>query len=182
MRKLIAFTAIMMLAAGILTAGPFFQIGASASVGGNLGSSDTWSDIKSYGFGADIRINPLFFELDIPIEYTPAGNGMHRISLTPTLNVSVQFLDAFDIFGGAGLAFDFLNTGESWLLNGLSNPSFQSFFRAARLVYRAGISIHMGNTALSVAYLMPAKGTLDNLSFGIDTDSARIQTAVLFGF
>ena len=119
-----------------LFSAPLLQIGANASYNAPIADdafSDGLKEIENYTFGVEARVN-LFDWVSFAVPATFGGFGGEGIlvSTLPSVNLNIPAADFLDIALGLGMRMDFLHSGDSWYINGIS-----TYFQPVRLWSRS---------------------------------------------
>ena len=164
--------------ASILQIGP--SVTYNKMVFNGEGDASGLKDISNYGFGADVRLNVYFLQVDAIGTYSKGADNSHIISTTPTANLLLK-LGPIDLTAGIGPKLDFKrDSAGKWTMNGQDIYNFGDSFMHAKLAYRAGVTANMGLIGLGVSYTVPTEGTFSNFKAMPDFKSGTFGVSVLF--
>ena len=187
MKKRILIAAIMVLTASAVYSTPFFQVGPMVLYRHSaldLADTEKLTDINSYGFGADARLNLFnWVSIDIPATYS-YGGGVHTVGTNPSLNLNIPAASFLDIAIGLALDLDFqFDQGtNAWYVNGRPVDEFSNAFMGATMAYRLALTLNFGILSVSAAAAVPMEGCFQSFNAIPSWTDSRVSVALLFNF
>lgn len=186
-KRIVTLLIALLVPMAMLVATPWVQVGGNVGYGVPVSSGDGFvdgfSELDSYRFGAEARLNLFdWVSLTVPTTFSLTFDSF---SLQPSvnLNIPVSFVDfALGLGCNVGIERD----GEDWTINGLPFSSIGEAFKHTGFVYRAALTFNAGFLGIGVAAMIPAQGdfscmnTLD--AWKPDFDSTTLSASVLVNF
>ena len=186
-KRIVTLLIALLVPLAMLMASPWVQVGANVGycvpVSSTDGFIDGFSELDSYRFGAEARLNLFdWVSLTVPATFSLAFDSF-SIQPSVNLNIPVSFVD---LALGLGCNVAIERSSDDWTINGLPFSSIGEAFKHSDFMYRAALTFNVGFLGIGVAAMIPAQGdfscinTLD--AWKPDFDSTTLSASVLVNF
>ena len=190
-KRIMALVLVALLSAGVLAANPLLQLGVAAQVPFQFSSDmddmgDQFTDFSNYRFGADVRLNLSFFQLDV--QAMMGGSGDKGFIFDGIASANIVFFPSSAVNFSAGLGMSLgasIKDGGFYLLSDDGQLSdlgdIGAIVKNSPFVYRIGLNFNFG-IGLGLSYFIPTKASIESPDFknwAPQFDEGRLSLSVM---
>ena len=186
-KRIVTLLIALLVPLTVLMATPWVQVGGnvgySVPVSSGDGFVDGFSELDSYRFGAEARLNLFdWVSLTAPATFSLAFDSF---SLQPSVNLNIP-VSFVDLALGLGCNVAIERNDEDWTINGLPFSNIKDAFKHSGFMYRAALTFNASFLGIGVSVMVPAQGDFSHMNtldaWKPDFDSTTLSASVLLNF